>query len=64
MQAADSLHKFDPGLVGNAANQDFLKPKSPTTATTEAPVSLGWDPQEVWRRMIKEPRERRLTQGS
>ncbi len=60
MQAADTLDKFGFKLVGNAANQDFLKPRSPATVFVESNTSIGWDPHEVWRRMIKEPRERRL----
>ncbi len=63
MQAADSLHEFGFKLVGSAANQDFLKPRSPEAAAIETSTSAGWDPHEVWRRMIKEPRERRLNHG-
>lgn len=68
MQSFDSLPISNPEFVaGAAANQDYLQPKR-LVATVVSPNSVpagatkGWDPHEVWQRMIKEPRERRLTQ--
>lgn len=63
MQATDLLSEFGSRLVDSAANQDFLKPRSPISLVAESKASHGWDPHEVWRRMIKEPRDRRLDQG-
>lgn len=70
MQSIDSLHVSNPEFVaGAAANQDYLRPTRPGATvispnSTPAATTKGWDPHEVWQRMIKEPRERRLTQES
>lgn len=69
MQAVDTLLGFKSIQAGSAANQDYVKPRASTPAiVTVESLDLhkptGWDPHEVWRRMIKEPRDRRLSQGS
>lgn len=51
MQATEKLKR---PLPQPAANQDFVT----DAVSTHRPES-GWDPFEVWRRMIKEPRDRR-----
>lgn len=56
MQTIDTRKKLVTSTVAKAANQDFvdLLPRGPQAASTPA----GWDPYEVWLRMIKQPRER------
>ncbi len=57
MQAPDKVKRFIiPAQSLMAANQDFVNEREPASAL------VGWDPFEVWQRMIKEPRERRLFQ--
>jgi hypothetical protein len=41
---------------GMAANQDFVT----GAARIKSAINMGWDPYEVWKRMIKEPRDRLL----
>lgn len=57
MQTIDTRKKIAPSGLAAAANQDFvdLSPRESQAARTPA----GWDPYEVWLRMIKQPRERR-----
>jgi hypothetical protein len=47
---------------GSAANADHLGERSvvPTPALTE--TNTGWDSYEVWRRFIKDARDRRQPQ--
>ena len=46
---------------GSAANADHVVERAmPVAARTESPV--GWDAYEVWRRFIKDPRDRRQHQ--
>lgn len=69
MQAVETLLDFKSRLAVSAANQDYVKSRAapaPAVVTIESVdmgKSLGWDPHEVWRRMIKEPRDRRLNHG-
>lgn len=61
MQITDTRKKLSTAAVPTqAANQDFV------TATAAPRQSIattaGWDPYEVWQRMIKQPRERRSTE--
>lgn len=59
MLAADTLKMMNPTKRPvSAANQYFALPQSGQSAVS----SVGWDPFEVWRRMVKEPRERRLAE--
>ena len=47
---------------GSAANADHVseRPVAPAAVRVEAPA--GWDAYEVWRRCIKDARDRRHTQ--
>ncbi len=52
------VHALAPG---SAANADHVGERAvPVTARTEAPA--GWDAYEVWRRFIKDARDRRQHQ--
>lgn len=51
MQANKKLKRPEPE---RAANQDFA-----AEVYSAGRSQSGWDPHEVWRRMIKEPRDRR-----
>lgn len=43
-----------------AANADHMGERHPAPALAE--TASGWDSYEVWRRFIKDARERRLTE--
>lgn len=58
MQAVDKLKATSRPLI-EAANQEFTPKVREQVARL---ASSGWDPYEVWRRMIKEPRDQRQTQ--
>lgn len=63
MQVTDTRKKSPTTVVPTqAANQDFVV----ATATPRQAISTtaGWDPYEVWQRMIKQPRERRSTESA
>ena len=50
-----------PLASGSAANADHVGERAvPATARTESPA--GWDAYEVWRRFIKDARDRRQHQ--
>jgi hypothetical protein len=51
-----------PMTSGSAANADHVgeRPAVPAAARVEAPA--GWDSYEVWRRFIKDARDRRQHQ--
>jgi hypothetical protein len=57
MQAIEAF-KTSRRLELAAANQEFAN-KIRVQAIRPAVIVMGWDPHEVWQRMIKEPRERR-----
>ena len=44
---------------GLAANDDQIG--EPPALTVVVKAASGWDPYEVWKRRIKEPRDRRMT---
>jgi hypothetical protein len=54
-----------PALViasGSAANADHLGERSAVPAPELTETSAGWDSYEVWRRFIKDARDRRQHQ--
>jgi hypothetical protein len=54
-----------PALViasGSAANADHLGERSVVPAPDLTETSAGWDSYEVWRRFIKDARDRRQHQ--
>jgi len=57
MKHTEPLKKIVPIEAARAANHDFagVVPVTPSASKQ----SSGWDPIEVWRRMINEPRLRR-----
>lgn len=57
MKPTESLKQVVKVETARAANTDFVDIAS--TVPAAKPQSSGWDPLEVWRRMIKEPRQRR-----
>lgn len=44
---------------GSAANADHVGERAVAPATARAEVAPGWDSYEVWRRFIKDARDRR-----
>jgi hypothetical protein len=45
--------------AGSAANADHLGERSAVPAPTLTDTNAGWDSYEVWRRFIKDARDRR-----
>ena len=48
--------------AGSAANADHLGERSAVPAPALTDTSAGWDSYEVWRRFIKDARDRRQHQ--
>lgn len=53
---SNTFSNQDNDHFGMAANQDFVT----EAAHGKSAANTGWDPYEVWKRMIKEPRDRLL----
>jgi hypothetical protein len=47
---------------GSAANADHVGERAAAPAAIRVEVSAGWDSYEVWRRCIKDARDRRQLQ--
>lgn len=47
---------------GSAANADHVGERAAAPAAVRVEVSAGWDAYEVWRRCIKDARDRRQLQ--
>lgn len=60
MKPTESRQQIVKIETARAANHDFADVRS--AASTAKPQASGWDPVEVWRRMISEPRQRRTTE--
>ena len=60
MQATDTFSSLISQRQQLAANQEFVVDAGQTHTASQADRSTGWDPHEVWQRMIQQPRQRRL----
>lgn len=56
MKPTESLKQVVKIELTQAANHDFVES---APGSSEVQPTGGWDPMEVWRRMIQEPRQRR-----
>jgi hypothetical protein len=61
----DAAEVMDTLVVRTAANDDLMATECADTALDQkaAPAASGWSAYDVWRRLIKEARDRRELRG-